>query len=226
MINVERTIVSQYGQSATIRALIESMDDNIDPRADLDEFYRAYWNVDTAEGEGLNIWGRIVGVSRLLRIPGGNDPIVGFDTGNVPYDWQTMSHGRWANNGEGTGGQAFELNDAAYRVLILTKALANISATNARSLNALLHNLFPGRGRVYVQDLGEMRMRFVFNFSLSPVERAIVSQSGVLPHPAGVFYSIIIVPSATFFGFRTVNPTSGLPFNYPGSVGAFNSRPS
>lgn len=198
------------------------MNATIDPRADLAEFYRAYWNVDTATGAGLDIWGRIVGVSRLLRIPGGTDPIVGFDTGNVPYDWQTMSYGRWATNGEGTGGQAFELNDAAYRTLILVKALANISATSARSLNAVLQLLFPNRGRVYVRDLGEMRMQFVFNFSLSPVERAIVSQSGVLPHPAGVFYSVVISPIASLFGFRNSNPGSVLPFNY----GVFNSRPN
>ena len=222
MINVERTVISQYGQSPTIRALIDSMNEFIDPRADLDEFYRAYWNVDTAEGAGLDVWGRIVGVTRLLRVPGGTDPIVGFDTGNVPYDWQTMSYGRFANNGEGTGGQAFVLNDTAYRVLILTKALANISATSARSLNALLQNLFPNRGRVYVRDLGNMEMQFVFNFALSPVERAIVSQSGVLPHPAGVLYTVVIAPVATLFGFRNINPGSVLPFNY----GVFNSRPN
>lgn len=219
MLNVERTIISQFGQSTTLRALIESMNDSIDPRVDLDAFYTHFWNVDTATGEGLNVWGRIVGVSRLLRITT-NDPIVGFDTGNVPYDWQTMSHGRFARNGEGSGGQAFELNDDAYRILILTKALANISATDARSLNRLLHNLFPNRGRVYVRDLGQMRMQFVFNFALSPVERAIVSQSGVLPHPAGVLYSVVIVPTAHLFGFRNVNPGSVLPFNY----GVFNSR--
>jgi hypothetical protein len=221
VIDVERTVISQFGQSLTIRALIDSMNEAIDPRVDLDEFYRAYWNVDTAFGKGLDVWGRIVGVSRLLRIAT-NDPIVGFDTGNIPYDWQTMSHGRFANNGEGTGGQSFELNDDAYRTLILVKALANISATNARALNALLQNLFPNRGRVYVRDLGQMRMQFVFNFALSPVERAIVSQSGVLPHPAGVLYSVVIVPVARLFGFRNINPGSVLPFNY----GVFNSRPN
>ena len=225
MINVERTIISQYGQSPTIRALVDSMNEHIDPRADFDAFYNFVFNVDTAVGFGLDIWGRIVGVSRLLRLTG-IDPIVGFQTGNVPEDWEPMSYGRFANNGEGTGGQAFELNDTAYRTLILVKALANISATNARSLNALLQLLFPGRGRVYVRDLGEMQMQFVFNFSLSQVERAIVTQSGVLPHPAGVLYTVIIVPLARFFGFRTTNPRSGLPFRFPGSVGAFYSRPA
>jgi hypothetical protein len=191
VIDVERTVLSQYGQSPTIRALIASMDAHIDPRTDFEAFYQYVWNVDTAVGFGLDIWGRIVGVSRLLRLSG-NDPIVGFQTGNVPEDWTPMSYGRFANNGEGTGGQAYELNDAAYRTLILVKALANISATNARSLNALLQLLFPGRGRVYVRDLGAMRMQFVFNFSLAPVEYAFVAQSGALPHPAGVFYSVVV----------------------------------
>ncbi len=221
MIDVERTILSQYGQSPTIRELIANMNEYIDPATDFEEFYNYVWNVDTAVGFGLDIWGRIVGVSRLIRLTG-VDPIVGFQTGNVPEDWTPMSYGRWARSGDGTGGQAYELNDTAYRTLILVKALANISATNARSLNTLLHLLFPGRGRVYVRDLGEMRMQFVFNFALTPVERAIVTQSGVLPHPAGVLYSVIIVPVATFFGFRNTNPGSVLPFNY----GVFNSRPA
>ncbi len=221
MIDVERTILSQYGQSPTIRALIADMDENVDPTTNFEEFYNFVWNVDTAVGFGLDIWGRIVGVSRLLRLTG-NDPIVGFQTGNVPEDWTPMSYGRFANNGEGTGGQAFELNDTAYRTLILVKALANISATNARSLNTLLHLLFPGRGRVYVRDLGGMAMQFVFNFAVTQVERAILTQSGALPHPAGVLYSVIIIPIATFFGFRNNNPGSVLPFNY----GVFNSRPA
>ncbi len=220
MLNVERTIISQYGQSATITQLIQNMNGYIDPRTDFATFFDYVWNVNTAVGFGLDIWGKIVGVSRLLRIEGA-DPVVGFDTGNVPPDWQPMSYGRFARNGEGTGGQSFELNDTAYRTLILTKALANISATNARTLNQLLHNLFPNRGRVYVRDLGGMRMQFVFNFSLSPVERAIVQQSGALPHPAGVLYSVIIVPTARLLGFRNSNPGSVLPFNF----GVFNSRP-
>lgn len=220
MIDVERTIISQYGQSATITQLIRNMNEYIDPRTDFDAFYSFVWNVDTAQSWGLDVWGRIVGVSRLLRIPTGTDPIVGFDNASDPKDWQPMSYGRFARNGEGTGGQGYILNDAAYRTLILVKALANISATNARSLNQLLQNLFPNRGRVYVRDLGEMRMQFVFNFALSPVERAIVQQSGALPHPAGVLYSVIIVPTAKLFGFRNSNPGSVLPFNY----GVFNSR--
>lgn len=62
MQNVEQTIISQYGNSATISQLIANMNANIDPSADLNNFYSTVWNVNTAEGFGLDIWGRIVGL--------------------------------------------------------------------------------------------------------------------------------------------------------------------
>ena len=62
MQNVEQTIISQYGNSATITKLIQNMNAYIDPTADIDGFYNTIWNVNTAEGIGLDIWGRIVGL--------------------------------------------------------------------------------------------------------------------------------------------------------------------
>lgn len=216
MIDVERTIISQYANSPTLVQLIQNMNEYIDTRASLEAFFNVVWNVDTAEGFGLDIWGRIVGVSRLLQIPG-NDPIVGFDNADVPKDWFPMTYGRFARENEVT--TSYTLPDDGYRVLILTKALANIITTTAPALNQLLRNLFPGRGRCYVRDLGGMAMQFVFNFSLSNVEYAILTQSGALPHPAGVLYSVLVI-SQGLFGFQGQG-SSVRPFNY----GVFNSRP-
>lgn len=213
--DVDQTVISQYQNSPTLLRLVHNMDEYIDEGKTLANFYQYIWNVDTAVGFGLDIWGRIVGVSRLLQIPG-NDPIVGFDNASVPKDWYPMSEGRFATENEVT--TAYELPDDAYRVLVLTKALANIITTTAPALNQLLRNMFPGRGRAFVRDLGNMAMQFVFNFSLTPVEYAILTQSGVLPHPAGVFYSVTVIPGG-LFGFQGY--TGALPFNY----GVFNSRP-
>jgi hypothetical protein len=66
MKNVEQTIISQYGNSATITKLICNMNEYIDPCADIDNFYNFVWNVETAIGFGLDIWGEIVGVSREI----------------------------------------------------------------------------------------------------------------------------------------------------------------
>lgn len=66
MDNVEQTIQRQYLNSPIITSLIDSMNAAIDPSADIDNFYIWVWDVATAQGFGLDIWGRIVGVSRTL----------------------------------------------------------------------------------------------------------------------------------------------------------------
>lgn len=196
MISVERTIISQYGNSAIITQLVRDMDAHIDPRADFDTFYNFVWNVDTAQGFGLDIWGRIVNISRELKIP--TDPLYfGFNEalpGSYPFDQQPFYPGAAAAT------QTYKLADDAYRQLILVKALANISSTDAPTINRLLQNMFAGRGRCYVNDLGGMMMRYAFEFQLTSYEFAIMTQSGALPRPAGV--SATLFQSALpLFGF-------------------------
>lgn len=196
MIDVEKTIISQYGNSATISQLIYNMNQYLDPRANFDAFYSFVWNVYTAEGFGLDIWGRIVNISRALLIP--DDPLYfGFDEaqpGAYPFDEQPFY------DGSEPATHTYLLADEAYRKLILVKALANISATNAPTLNQLLQNLFADRGRCYVNDLGGMQLRYTFEFLLTPYEYAIMTQSRALPRPAGV-YASILTTEVPVFGF-------------------------
>lgn len=228
MLNVEDTICSQYANSPTLLQLIANMNAYIDPRANLVEFYNFVWNVDTAQDWGLDIWGRIVGVSRVIPIPGTSGSF-GFNNDDIPPDWQNFGN---ANGGGGGGpfyaGQVntggFTLDNDSFRTLILVKALANIVSTDAPSLNSLVRNLFPGRGRAYTIDRGDMAMSYIFEFKLSTTEYAILAFSGVLPHPAGVLVNVIVVPSG-FFGFReSGNRQHG--FRETGLTGAFYSVPT
>lgn len=234
MLNLDETICSEYANSPTLLQLLRNMNDYIDPRKSLLDFYNVVWNVDTAVGFGLNIWGRIVGVSRVIPIPATLGSF-GFVNDDFPYNWQNFgTPGAAATGGPFYGGQTntggFTLNDDAFRVLILTKALANIVATNAPSLNALVRNLFPGRGRAYTIDRGKsnasaggMAMTYVFEFKLSTIEYAILAFSGVLPHPAGVKVNVLVVPSG-YFGFReSGNRQHG--FRETGLPGAFYKAP-
>ncbi len=129
------TVISQYANSPTLYQLCLNMGEYIDPRADLDAFYAAVWDIDTAQGFGLDIWGRIVGVSRQLTItvPPEN---LGFDEGDdyMPFGQAPFYAGAPATS-------SYTLTDPAYRTLILVKALGNISSCTARSLNQLLQNL-------------------------------------------------------------------------------------
>lgn len=60
MKDVEKTILSQFGNSQTIRTFIDRINDWIRPDANIDDFYNVVWNIDTAEGFALDIWGRVV----------------------------------------------------------------------------------------------------------------------------------------------------------------------
>lgn len=205
MLNVDKTVISQYANSPTLSQLIKNMTAYLDPRANILAFYNTVWNVNTAQGFGLDIWGRIVGVSRVIPIPGSSGAF-GFETADRPFDWQNFGStlpagkgGPFFNGQINTGG--FTLLDDAYRTLILTKALANITATTAPALNALIQNLFPGRGVAFVIDRGNMAMTYVFEFQLTTIEYAILAYSGVLPHPAGVLVNVVVIPSG-FLGFK------------------------
>lgn len=206
MIDVERTIISQYANSPTITQLVRNMNAYLDPRADFDAFYNFVWNVDTAQGFGLDIWGRIVNIRRELQLPNAPD-YFGFKDalpGSQPFDQAPFYDGTPAAT------QTYLLADDAYRKLILAKALANIAAANAPSLNQLLQNMFADRGRCYVNDMGGMEFRYTFEFDLTPQEYAIVTQSGVLPRPSGV-NAILFQSALPLFGFSEAGQ-SAAPF--------------
>lgn len=196
--NVDATVISQYANSPTLLALVENFGQYFDPTANIQAFYLTVWNIDTAEGFGLDIWGIILGVSRVVQIPGTTNDF-GFDNSDVPPDWENFGN---VNDSTAGGpffsgqviGNSYKLNDDPYRTLLLTKAMANISATTGPALNALITNLFPGRGVCYTQDDGGMQMTYVFKFQLSTIENAILANSGVLSHPAGVGVSITVSP--------------------------------
>lgn len=175
------TIISQYANSPTIVQLIRNMNTYINPNTNFDDFYTYVWNVETAQGFGLDILGRIVNIGRALEISE-DDSTFGFTEGGP--DYQPFGQAPFYNGPPDTS--TFLLSDAAYRTLILMKALLNISNSSAASINQLLKNLFQHRGQCYVRDDGDMQITFVFKFTLLPFERAILTRSNAIPKPAAV----------------------------------------
>jgi len=214
--DVWKTIVSQYATSDRITRLCENIFSYLDQTQNFDEFFDLIMNLDTAEGYGLDVWGRIVGVNRVLQVASG--------------EWFGFAE---ALPGSFTFGQAafysgqpltsnYALSDQAYRTLILAKAAANITDGSIPAINQILMALFPHRGNAYVTDgqkqgewfgfaesinafgfnqapfysgaaLSSMTMTYTFTFQLSPVDLAIVQNSGVLPKSTGVAASVVIL---------------------------------
>lgn len=209
--DVWTTVLSQYANSEILMQLVVDMAQYCDPTANYDAFYDFIWNVDTAQGRGLDIWGRIVNVSRTLEVPAGD--YLGFaeaaGDGINAFGVAPLYVGAPLT-------QNYNLTDDAYRLLIIAKAMLNITDCSIPAINQILLNLFPNRGNAYVTDgypfqglffgfaeqldtqpfgqapfysgesLPNMSITYVFEFALSGVELAIVSQSGALPKPTGV----------------------------------------
>lgn len=198
MQNYLQTILSQYQNSPVLLQLIAALNDYFDPSIDIDKFYDQIWNLNTATGYGLDVWGRIVGVNRYVNLSASNS--FGFATGFYPFGEAPFFNRNSSSNN-------VALSDAAFRTLILTKALANISGCSAPALNLIVKSLFPGRGNAYCTDLGNMHMGYIFMFVLTTTETAILFQSGVIPHPSGVSVVFSINPQ------HYVNPIYVVP-NY------------
>ncbi len=197
--NWKETIITQYANSAIMLTMIESWFDSLDQTMDIESFYDNIWNIHTAVGYGLDIWGRIVGVGRNVQLlnPGN---YFGYEQGET---WDTFGPGGLSPFYTGQAlTNTYTFTDQAYRQLILAKALANICDGSMPALNAILLALFgPGNpfgqgagGECYVTNGQDMTMTFTFNFALTPVQESIIKQSGVLPIPSGVVASIVVAP--------------------------------
>ncbi len=192
-VDASATFLAQYAQSPILTSLMQAANAAVDPGTDLDNFYANVWNIYTAQGFGLDIWGRIVNVPRTINIPA-SSTYFGFEEGNpsfYPFNQEPFYAGPQA-------GTLYMLTDDAFRVLILTKALANISSFTAQSMNALLNFMFNEQGTVrgscYVLETSPMQIEYVFNFALQSWEAAILEQSSLMPRPAGVGVTITVTP--------------------------------
>jgi hypothetical protein len=64
--NWSQTLLSVFANRPIIQSLISSFNAAIDPQANIAAFQQYIWNVKTAVGYGLDVWGTIVGVSRVV----------------------------------------------------------------------------------------------------------------------------------------------------------------
>lgn len=178
-------IISQYKNSPRMDEMINDFNAAMDQTANLQSLYDMIWNIATAQGYGLDVWGRIVGVSRILKFPDSSQLPFGFEE---PSSWVGFGQGGFYSGN--VAASNFSLSDTDFRTLIYAKAASNISDGAIPSVNKILLTLFPNRGDCYVQDNQDMSLVYIFKFTLNPVELAIVQSSNILPSSTGIVVNI------------------------------------
>lgn len=201
------TILTQYSASQKLLSIIDTFNQAISLDDFTDEFIEKVWDLTTCQTYGLDVWGKIVGVSRYVTAPIESSSF-GFgeaNDANPEYPTPFNDAPFYGGVQETTN---VRLEDDAYRTLIFCKAFTNISIATIPEINRFLKMLFYQRGRAYCVNYRDMTMGITFEFELAPYEESILTNYEVTPVPSGVQVNIRQVVSP-YFGFST----DAYPFN-------------
>lgn len=208
--SIDVTIQSQYSDSPRINGVIHSYYDFVNPQKDIDLIYDKMINLYTAEGYGLDVWGRIVNINREYVAVDENFDYLGFD--NSPYNMNRIETFNNAPFYKVVDGKV-QLQDDAYRTYILIKAMLNISNVSLNSLNYIFKQLFSD-ATLYVLHVDTMTLRLVVMGKFSEVQKGAIKNIDWLPTGVGLQFYHIVTPT---FGF---NGSGLMPFNQ-GTFGTY-----
>ncbi|EAO5935036.1 TPA_asm: DUF2612 domain-containing protein [Salmonella enterica subsp. houtenae serovar 48:g,z51:-] len=203
----EDTILTQYSASKKLLSIIDTFNQAVSLDDFTDEFIKKVWDLTTCETFGLDMWGKIVGVSRYIVAPIDSDSFGFSEADDASPDYPTPF-----NDSPFYGGVQettnVRLGDDAYRTLIFCKAFTNISVATIPEINRFLKILFYQRGRAYCVNNRDMTIGMTFEFELAPYEESILTNYDVTPVPSGVLVNIRQIVSP-YFGFSN----DAYPFN-------------
>ena len=180
-------ILTQYSGSPTIVQLLSDFRDNIDPQADINLFVEKVMNIDTADGIGLDILGKIIGMARVVRYGGETITL----TDNLYR--RLLMYKAFANISDSTMATMNKMLNLLFgENLMFAKNLIAESRNGDE-----YYNSFP------------MHVRFTALRDLTEEEKILFALGATLNLSAGVGWSLVVNQSR-IFGFKN----SGLkPFN-------------
>ena len=204
--DIAETVQSQYATSKRMRAVIDAFWQAINPKSDVDLLYKKLVNPRTAEGYGLDVWGRIVAIGRSYLAVDDDTPYFGFDPpegvknerlnsfNNAPF-YKTI-YGK------------VRLADPMFRTYVFLKALINIGDSSLASLNQAVRLLFPDAD-IQILHTGTMVLRVLILSPLSESDKAALDNLPWLPAGVGLEMYQVITPTFGFAGTELQNFNNG-----------------
>lgn len=180
-------ILTQYSGSPTIVQLLSDFRDNIDPQADINLFIEKVMNIDTAEGIGLDILGRIIGMSRTVQY--GGETITLTDA----LYRRLLMYKAFANISDSTMATMNKMLNMLFGENVIFAKNLIVEAQDGD----VYYNAFP------------MHVRFTAMRELTDEEKILFSLGATMNLSAGVGWSLVVNQSRVF-GFKNSNL---MPFN-------------
>ena len=204
--DIAETVQSQYATSKRMRAVIDAFWQAINPKSDIDLLYKKLVNPRTAEGWGLDVWGRIVAIGRSFLAVDDDTPYFGFDPPEGVKNERLNSF----NNApfyKAIYGKV-ELADTMYRTYVFLKALINISNSSLAGLNRMVKLLFPDAD-IQILHTGTMVLRVLILSPLSESDKAALDNLPWLPAGVGLEMYQVVTPTFGFAGTELQNFNNG-----------------
>ena len=190
--DVGLTIQSQYSASPHIVALVNGFWASLDPTADIELIYNKMINPITAEGFGLDVWGRIVAIGREYASKDVTSPYWGYKTPQGIINPRMRNFNNAPFYKEITG--KVKLNDQAYRTYIFLKAMINIGNGSLSSLNRMISVPFPSVKTVLLH-VDTMVLRIVIQSELAQSDLDALLNLPWLPAGVGLEVYQVITPT-------------------------------
>lgn len=175
-------MIGQYANSPVLVTLDNGLQDLFDDSQFTTNWYNVVFNIKTATGYGLDVWGKILNRSRQFIYNGTEYYLQGEQTiGGKHY----------------TSGQMENL----YRLVLQITAMRYIGNASIYSINSILNTVFEDYGRAYCVEDGTMQIRYYFEFYVDDVLKAVIETLNL--HPTGVLVSAYeYLPLGEFMGFH------------------------
>lgn len=193
-------MLAQYANSPKLVSLVQGLQEQFNNAQTIEDWLRIVFDLRTATGFGLDIWGKILNQSRRFEYVDENQQVVkvylqGAQTvGGVDYTAEQM--------------------DEFYRTALFLKAFSYISDCSLKNMNDLLYFYFNSTAdgtspdkKAYAYNVGTMAIEIVFEFFMPKLEQAILT-SDLFPTPAGVDVNYRFIPKGAWLGFYMAGKTA------------------
>lgn len=168
------SLQSQYAASPHLVSLIEGFSRLVNPSDDVNDFYDNLFNMMTAKGIGLDIWGDIVQISRVIRSDDGTAITLDDDHYRSLLLYKALA------------------NISSSDIATLNQLLQKLTEIDIGNF----------KGHSYVLESGPMRIRWVFEYFLNDLQFTIFKAAGTLARGAGVGDEFYQTDSEQVFGFK------------------------
>ena len=180
-VDVLRALLWQYNDAENLQALLQSKQDWYTENQS--EFW-TNWIVDvfdlrTANNFGLTVWSIILGVPLSITLAPDylDKQVFGFAPFGMNFD-----NGNFGSKSSSD----ITLSLEQKRLVLRLRYYQLVSRGTIPQTNQFLASLFADEGSVYALDLLDMRIVYVFNFSLPSSLQFVLDNYDILPRPAGV----------------------------------------